>query len=241
MRELHRATPPRGIITTSRRDYASRDDAITSPGPVPLCPRGPFSATLSATSLGVTAQRKGGPNRCFRPVLTCVNAPTERQSVNDSEPAPAERVGRRLVHHGHGRAAAVTHSNLNKFVAQHPRHLDEAARQRCGVAQRVADEFTQDEAGVTRRSLIDASPGEVADQTSARYANARGCIREHPHARRTHLHEHPAPSVELYEPGMSGNAPCAHRETVNSRFPECYVPQCPGLLPINTHVRSRRR
>jgi len=41
----------------------------------------------------------------------------------------------------------------------------------------------------------------------------------------------------LLEPGMSGNAPCAHRETVNSRFPECYVPQCPGLLPINTHVR----
>ena len=84
---------------------------------------------------------------------------------------------------------------------------DEAAGQRRSVAQRIADKFTEYKAGITRRSLVDASLGEVADQTAASHANARGCIREHLHARRTHLHEHPAPSVDLYEPGMSGNAP----------------------------------
>ena len=51
---------------------------------------------------------------------------------------------------------------------------------------------------------MNASLGEVAKQTAASHADARGCIREHLNARRTHLHAHPAPSVELYEPGMSG-------------------------------------
>ena len=128
------------------------------------------------------------------------------------------------------RSARRRHSQqLRCSRRQAPGHLHEAAGQRCGVAQRVADKFAQNEAGVTRRNLENAGLGEVADQAPASNANARGCIREHPHARRTHLHEHPAPSVELYEPGMSGNAPCAHGETVNARFPECYVPQCPGL------------
>jgi hypothetical protein len=66
------------------------------------------------------------------------------------------------MHRRHRRPAAVAHGDLKAVVVQPPGDADDGTRQRRSVPQGIADKFTKNEAGITRRSLERSSLGEVA-------------------------------------------------------------------------------
>jgi len=62
-----------------------------------------------------------------------------------------------------GRAAAVGDLELDDTVAGLPVHPDRAVRERAGVADRVGDEFGEDQFGLVDDRLVDPAGDQIRD------------------------------------------------------------------------------
>ena len=84
------------------------------------------------------------------------DAPAVGESIDDAEPAAAERGQRRPGAPWLGRGATVAHRDLDDVAVAVPGHPYLTGGQRPGVPERVAEQFADDDRGIVHGGLAHA-------------------------------------------------------------------------------------